>query len=101
MAATLKSRLPQIISEIPRKMHKVEEKAKREIASQARATAPRRTGRLALSYRPAAGGVSSAWYYRFTEFGTRKQSAQPHLVPAAEVTRVRWVQDAKSELRSL
>ena len=56
---------------------------------------PRRTGFMAESYRAvetSAGAeiVTEADYWKFVEYGTRNQRAQPHVRPAIEAARARW-----------
>ncbi len=54
-----------------------------------------RLGRVGKNYRLA----GDAFYWRFVEFGTEKQSAQPFLRPAFEEGKVRFVGDFAEQMR--
>lgn len=69
--------------------------AARVIAAQAARRAPRRTGALARSIRPAAARTgpqvtATVSYAPFVEYGTRHMAARPFLYPAAADTETQW-----------
>lgn len=90
MAATLESRIPQIIASLQPRMNELVRRTSSNIAQGATDRAPQRTGELARGYEGRSDGVHALWRYHFTEFGTVHEPARPHLMPAveAEVPRI-------------
>lgn len=90
--ALWKSRIPEIVAELPQRMDAVTLAVAEGIAKQAAANAPRDTGRLAESLEAKPHGMEGAvvmamFYYFFVEFGTQNQGARPFLIPAVEMMR--------------
>lgn len=96
MAATLKSRFPQIAAEIVPRVGQAVAQAADVVVERASARAPDRTplgvGLVASIHKERRGpaeyaviaGDDDVFYGHMVEFGTTKMSARPFLVPAAE-----------------
>lgn len=96
------SRFPSIISRLTKEAEDIEQRVAERIARDAAAAAPQGpTGDLARGYHAEDGNVMAIWRYHFTENGTVKTPAQPHLFPAAERARADIQGIGREELRNL
>lgn len=99
MAATLKSRLPQIAAELRPRVNEAVEAGAEIIAERARARVPdappQGQGLIAAIHVEDAGssgysvlaGDAEVFYGHMVEFGTSHSAAHPFLIPAAEESR--------------
>lgn len=86
------NRIPEIRGEARRRAEEAVAKAVFDIEARAKAAAPVKTGFLKSSIQGSTSGLqgrvdAQAEYAVFVEFGTRRMSARPFLVPAAEAVR--------------
>ncbi len=93
MAATLESRLPEIVAELRPRVSAAVKAGAEAIASEAKARVPVLTGALrdsievrrhsATTYR-VVGAQSGTFWGSFVEYGTEYMEAKPYLLPSAE-----------------
>ena len=105
MAVTLKSRIPEIITELPLRSKALSLTLAEETATTAQGRVPVLTGRLrdSLEAKSVAGGaaVYAAWYWFLVEFGSTNQPANPFLVPALEAAYLSVWEVARREFAAL
>jgi HK97 gp10 family phage protein len=98
-------RLDALIATLVPRARRASEQVARRVEARAKANAPVKTGHLRRSIHAArASADPNAWtvgtdveYASFVEFGTRRMSPRPYLIPAVEAERARF-SDVLSEL---
>jgi HK97 gp10 family phage protein len=84
----LKSRIPEIIGQLPARAKGLEMTLAQETADAAQSRAPVATGNLKNSIEarsvPSGAAVYAAFYWFLVEFGTANQPANPYMTPAYE-----------------
>ena len=107
MAASLKSRFPEIERKMALRISAAVKEGADEVAEDARSRVPVQTGKLRDSIEvtrkgPARTAVEVGIFYgKFLEFGTKHASAQPFLVPALEGKQETIVAKVEGVLRGL
>ena len=102
------NKFPEIAAALPEQTKAVVRKACFDLEGQAVMRAPVDTGALVSSigtefYMDGLLGIVSPYvdYALFVELGTRRQSAQPYLFPAADVIRPVFIAACKQMMRGL
>src|SRR5688572_16744423 len=106
---TLKSRIPQIIVEIPREVDAALEQGAEAVAEEAQDRVPVATGTLreAIHVERVSGGYSvvagdnDAFYGHIVEHGGVRTPAQPFLIPAYEARREELFKTIENALEGL
>ena len=103
---SLRSRLPEIITELGTRVDPALLNGARHIAEEARGTAPVASGELRDSIDAQAGENNQAkvvalFYWYFLEYGTRFMPAHPFMVSAAERMRETVENEVRAALRNL
>ena len=102
------NKFPEIAAALPEKTRAVVKKASFDVEGQGKNRVPVDTGALknSISTEFEDGGLTGIVaphtdYALFVELGTRRQSAQPYLIPAAEAVRPAFIAACKRMLEDL